>query len=461
MPEAMRFLSRFWRRLRGLRDPGDPGVAGGEAAAAAAAATVSPDPVFMAPEGDSPAERFVVMRQAVLDRSMAVVGYEFARVGERASSEERLQRDRAILRHVRSADARSLVGERIAFVSISHKLLFGREIDELAQSGTIPLIHHAAVTDFGALQVDRIAALKRSGVAVGVAEGRAVLEVEALAGVLSVAFFSVTEFLPPDLLEISHRLSKQYPQLKLGIRGLETQEEFDACARMHFVFFHGPFIRRREEWSQNRASPGAVRLCDLLARVRKGAELEEIAEQIRLDPMISYRILRVANSAAVGATRDITSIRDATLIMGREPLYRWLALLLCVTASASPGQQALLENALARGRLMELLAGPSAALASRQVLFLTGMFSLLDVMLKVPMEALLSQMTLPAEVGDAIVHRTGPCARSLQLVLACEQADEKLVMELCESLGIEPGAFNRMQAAAGAWAREAAQGGQG
>jgi len=403
-------------------------------------------------------ERFVVMRQAVLDRDMAVVGYEFGQVGSLNPAEHELDRDRALLRHVCAEDARKLVGDRIAFVSIAHKLLFDPMIDYLALTKTIPLIRATPSHRSNALHIDRISILKQAGIAVGLADGREALANVALAGAASVAFFSINEILLPDLLQISHQLSKRHPTLKLGIRGLETQEEFDACRRLHFVFFHGPFIRRREEWSQTRASPSAWRICDLLSRMRKEAKLEELAEQIKLDPMIAYRILRVANSAAVGATRVITSIRDATLIIGREPLYRWLVLLLCVSAPSSPGQQAVLENALARGRLMELLAGPGVTASVRQVLFLTGMFSLLDVMLKVPMKSLLSQMSLPPEVGDAISRRTGPCAPSLQLAEACERSDEAQIKELCASLGVDLGSFNQMLAVAGAWARESAQG---
>jgi len=451
-------LLRFWHRLRGQSFA----RAGKNETVAAAnktdAAPVSLDPVFIASQDDPSIDRFVVMRQAVLNRDMVVVGYEFAQVASLSPAEHELDRDRALLRHVCGEDARKLVGERIAFVSIGPKLLFDPMIDYLALTKTVPLIRATPSHQINAIQIDRIAMLKQAGVAVGLADGREALENAALAGVLGAVFFSIDEILPPDLLRTSRQLSKQHPDLMLGIRGLETQEEFDVCHRLRFTFFHGPFIRRREKWSRNRASPVAWRICELLSLMRKDATLEDIAEQIKLDPMISYRILRVANSAAVGGTREITSIRDAAMIIGREPLYRWLVLLLCVSAPASPGQQAVLENALARGRLMELLAGPDSTVSARQVLFLTGMFSLLDVMLKVPMSVLLSQMALPPEVDNAISHRTGPCARALQLAEACEASDETLVRDLCAGFGIDLGAFNQMLAAAGAWARESAQG---
>jgi EAL and modified HD-GYP domain-containing signal transduction protein len=421
-----------------------------------AAAPVDPAPVFANTAGAAQSERFVVTRQAVLNRDMAVVGYEFAQTGLLDSAESELERDRALLLHATGADARALVAERVAFVTIGHQLLLDRQVDALAGSGIFPLLRPAAAIN--SLHIERIIALRKAGVPTALASGQAALDNEALAAAAGAAFFSVAEFLPPDLLRISRQLSKRHPGLKLGVVGIETQDEFDACSRMHFAWFHGPFVRRRGEWSQNRADPGALRICDLLSRLRKGAELAEIAGQISLDPMLSYRILRVANSAAVGASREITSIRDATLILGRDPLYRWLVLLLCVTGPAGREQQMLLEHALARGRLMELLAAPGAAPELRQLLFLTGLFSLLDLMLRVPMPALLAQLALPPEVGAAIIGHAGPCALPLQLAEACEHGNEPVLMELCVEMRLSISRLNQMQAAAGAWARASAQG---
>ena len=449
--ETMTFLSRYWHSLRGAR-------AQDAVEDKALAAAVSPDPVFIETQSGPSTGRFVVMRQALLNRDMAVVGYEFARVRDPANAEREIDRDAELLRYVCGKDARNLVGDRIAFASIGHGILFDPTVDELARTKTMPLLHAAPWDGGDARQIDRILALKQAGVTVGFAGAGAVLKNTALAQAIDAVFFSITDLPPPDLLRFSRQLSKQHPLLKLGIRGLETQEEFDACCRMGFVFFHGPFIRRREEWNRIPVDPSVLRICDLLARMRRGAELIEIAEEIKRDPIISYRILRVANSAAVGATRNITSIRDATLIINREPLYRWLVLMLYATESASRGHHALAENALTRGRLMELLAESDSAESRRQVLFLTGMFSLLDVILKVPMDSLLLQMTLPQELKDALIKRSGPCAGPLQLAEACEQWDEPVVMKLCADMNIDIDTLNGALAAAGAWARESVQG---
>ena len=82
---------------------------------------------------------------------------------------------------------------------------------------------------------------------------------------------------------------------------------------------------------------------------------------------------------------------------------------------------------------------------------------LLDVILKIPLDSLLSQMTLPQELKDALTSRTGPCAIPLQLAEACETWDVPVVMQLCAQLKVDIDALNLALTAAGAWARESVQ----
>ncbi len=401
---------------------------------------------------------FVVMRQSVFNPKMEVIGYEFSQESEPPSAKFEFERDKQLLNYVISDHTRKLIDDRIAFIRVGSLLLNDPLIEVLAGKKIFPMIRATSFDFFDKPQIERMLALKKAGILVGLADGHGALKNAALADAITIALFSMPDFLPPDLLHISHQFSQQHPALKLGISGIENQDEFDVCCHLNFVFFQGSFIRHREEWSSTQANPGTLRICDMLSRMRRGAELEEIAELIKLDPMISYRILRVANSAAIGAAYTVISIKEAAVIIGREPLYRWLALLLCVTAPVSPGQQALLENALTRGRLMELLAQPGTSAEMKQILFLTGMFSLLDVMLKIRIDHLLSQLSLPPEVGEAIIYQYGPCARLLQLVIACEQCNKSQIRELCAELKIDIEPLNHAQAISGTWAHESAQG---
>ena len=98
---------------------------------------------------------------------------------------------------------------------------------------------------------------------------------------------------------------------------------------------------------------------------------------LRRDVALSYKLLRMVNSAAIGG-RDIWSIGHALRLLGRDQVARWLGLLL-VTDGAKDGVRAELMNlALVRARMCELLADASGVPRARGPLFLVGMLSVLD-----------------------------------------------------------------------------------
>ena len=90
-------------------------------------------------------------------------------------------------------------------------------------------------------------------------------------------------------------------------------------------------------------------------------------------------------------------------------------------------------TAVVRGRLMELLAAELLPPEECDNAFVVGVFSLLDVMLGVPLEKALESVALPQPVTDALLHGTGVFAPFLELTRACESGDEAAFAKAAES----------------------------
>ena len=69
---------------------------------------------------------------------------------------------------------------------------------------------------------------------------------------------------------------------------------------------------------------------------REDTSLAEVAALIERDPSLTVKVLRLANSAAVGATRSVANIRDAANLIGMRRL-REMSLAACV-ANLFPNQ---------------------------------------------------------------------------------------------------------------------------
>jgi EAL and modified HD-GYP domain-containing signal transduction protein len=147
--------------------------------------------------------------------------------------------------------------------------------------------------------------------------------------------------------------------------------------------------------------------------------------------------------------REVQSLKQAIQLLGYQPMYRWLTLLLA-TASTSGFSPVLLETAVVRGRLAELLGQTALGKADAENIFVAGMFSLLDRLLGIPMKDVLQEIQLSDEVVKALLTRGGKYGPFLALAEACE-LNSNLVSSLADSLSLTPEDVNKAHLSALAW----------
>ncbi len=158
------------------------------------------------------------------------------------------------------------------------------------------------------------------------------------------------------------------------------------------------------------------RLLTLLALLARDADAPELALQLKQDPSLSYHLLKLANSAAFGLSVPITNFEQAITLLGRRQLQRWLQLLLYARPQDDGGSHALLPLAAVRAAHMEALCKHHGGDRDRQDLaFMAGVFSLLDVLLGIPMEQILDALKLDPEVALALRERGGELGSLLAL----------------------------------------------
>jgi len=251
--------------------------------------------------------------------------------------------------------------------------------------------------------------------------------------------------------------------LPYGVRLLaervETAEVRDVCKRLGFTLFQGYYYSKPQIVSHRELSVEHTTMLRLLALLDKAAATDaEIEDGFRSDPSLTYKLLRIANSAAFGG-RDVQSIGFALRMVGRKVLHRWLSLLLISSVASNSGIAGELVNAaLVRARLCELIGQRTGRKADMGPLFLVGLFSLLDVLLRMPMEGILSRMAIAPDVRDALVSRSGPYAAILALVEAQERGDWQAVHDAAAAVGVGAGDVSVAYTEALTWAAERANG---
>ena len=186
----------------------------------------------------------------------------------------------------------------------------------------------------------------------------------------------------------------------------------------------GPWHLQPPAATSAEVTTSRARALQLLQRVAQDADTHELEDIFRQDAVMSYQLLRVVNSVALGGGRTITSFTQAILILGREPLRRWLNLLLFSARDDDPRSHLLGAQVALRARGLELLAQEAGFDRSTQdQAFMAGMFSLLGVLFGQPLATVLAPLHIGDDLRQALLEQRGDLGRLLSTWLAAEQGD--------------------------------------
>lgn len=164
----------------------------------------------------------------------------------------------------------------------------------------------------------------------------------------------------------------------------------------------------------------------------------------------------MVNTPGLGFARRVESISQALAVLGRQQLQRWLQILLYAAPSkSSSATSPLLGMATTRGRLLELIASKSRPgdRAISEIAFTVGIMSLMDTLFNAPMQEILDKISVPPEVADALLHRSGFLGEALKIAECIERIDEldTVIKPLIQKWQLTPNDMTELQVNAFNW----------
>ena len=172
------------------------------------------------------------------------------------------------------------------------------------------------------------------------------------------------------------------------------------------------------------------------------APLDLIEHNLTEEPVLVYRFLLHANSAALGLRSDVESLRHGLMLLGLSNFRNWLLGQLPNTAS-DPNLQPVRRAMVLRARLMEQLLDAGEEDKLRSEVYLCGLLSQIDLVLGEPLATALQRIPVSDRITAAIHGKAGPYAPYLELSSALEYPRMDSVPGLCETHEIDIGQVNR------------------
>jgi EAL and modified HD-GYP domain-containing signal transduction protein len=402
---------------------------------------------------EEPSEVFLG-RQPILDLRQRLFAYELlfrsGQVGFAEAGDNVQMTATVIVNTFNELGVETALGDRRGFINVDEHFLFSDTLELLPPHAVVlEILETVPATEE---VVARCRELRAAGYTLALDD---VTQIRPSYGPLvELADIVKVDIAPLDDDEIARIADELRPLGKqLLAEKVESRERMEMCRGLGFTLFQGYYFARPSVIAGRRVDYGKLSLVRLLSLAIGDAETAEIENELKREPGLVLKMLRMINSASTGLSTRITSLRHALTMLGRRQLMRWLQLLIFASSGEDGGGNPLLATAAARGRLLELLAEeahPGDSDFADQA-FMCGVMSMMPVAFGMPMDEIIVPLNLPDEVGDALCLRAGRLGMMLDLAEAAELGDFAAVAGQLEVLGVTPDTLNRAQTVALAW----------
>ncbi len=363
-----------------------------------------------------------VGRQPLFDQHLDVIGYEIlfrgAPVPNRAIIGDPNQAtSQVILNTFTDVDLEDILGGKRALFNLTRDLILEGVPALLPPERVVIEVLESTIVDDRLIEALR--RLRAQGYTIALDDWMAFSKLQPLLGVADIVKIDIQAF-DPKRLRAEVGWLRSYG-VQLVAEKVETYAELKRCRELGFDYFQGFFLSRPEILKRTAVPPNQLDTLELIANMQDpNVAIEDLAKIIRRDVALSYKLLRVVNSAYYSLPRTVHSIKDAIVLLGTRHITSWISLINLAQIARKPRE--LTISALVRARMCELVAEVSGR-RDAETFYTVGLFSVLDALLDVPMDTALQALPLSEDVRDAIVDRFGVMGETLRGVIAYERAD--------------------------------------
>lgn len=363
-----------------------------------------------------------VGRQPIYDRKLGVYGYELLfRSGEANNASGAVSPDGAtsqtIVHTFVDIGLETIVGKQFAFINMTESFLL--EEDKLPISPKQVILEVLEDIPVTAKLVAAVKRLHKQGFIIALddyiynPEHKPLIE---MAEIIKIDLMAMSREELIEHVEVLKPFNK-----KLLAEKIETLDEFDLCMELGFDYFQGYFLSKPRIIKSTALPQNKLSIMNILALLQDDdSDIDDIEKAISNDVAMSYKVLKLMNSAFFNFNTKIESVKQALLLLGRKKLNSWTSMTAMSNLDDQPSE--MIRIAMIRAKMCEQLA-EHAQLKPIENFFTTGLFSALDILMQYPLQVLLEPLPISDELHNAVVNQEGIMGDALRCTLAYESSD--------------------------------------
>lgn len=383
-------------------------------------------------------------RQPIFNLHEQIVAYELLYRNQYANSFPMVDADKATLDVLINTFVSIGIDEvtkgRPCFVNFTENLLMGPLTDYLDPTKVvIEILEDVPITKE---LIKKIRELKNKGFQVALDDFVLDESVEIYDELFEYIDYIKVDFLLSPLLErmeIENKVKINFPNIKLLAEKVETRNQFDVAKHSGYSLFQGYFFEQPQVIASTDIPSNTLQYFQIISLLRdEEPNINEVANNIERDISLSFKLLQLIDKSTKRSKSKVRSIKQAILMLGLSELRKWIYLLAMRETEQqhnSDVHKELMRTSLFRAKTCEKVAKLHRKQNFSEY-FLIGLFSVIDSLLRRPMNLILQQLPFSEEITETILAGDTEMTPYLNFSIALHKSDWEKVELYAQQLDL-------------------------
>ncbi len=382
-------------------------------------------------------------RQPIFNRNRHVVAYEILyRSSAKNTYDLGIDGDMATASVVMDAlinfGIKKLTGGKMAYINFTRKLLLDN-LHTLFDTNALT-IEILETQDVDAVFVEKCKEMKAHGYVLALDDfvgGNKFDLIIPYIDIIKVDFLAVDTIARQEIADKYARFG-----IKLLAEKVETVEDFDQAKQFGYHMFQGYFFEKPVICKTKSINVSTYHYMEILKETTGDIpDFDRMAEIIKKDFSLTYKLLRLINSPAFYTVSEVTSVNHALALLGINEIRKWTTLIMLRDISSEKPDE-LVRVSLVRAIFAEKLAKLFKLQGRETEAFLLGLFSLIDTIMEKPLFDIIEPLPLKMDLKGALMGEPNSFHTILRVLQYYEQGNWDMAIETARIKKLDPSALN-------------------
>lgn len=375
-------------------------------------------------------------RQAIYNKNRKIVAYEILYRNSLENVFDESEKQEAatykVIQNISSFGLDKLTNNKVAFINFPEEAI-NENIATLLPNEKVIIEVLETVMPTKEI-ISNLRTLKNKGYSIALDDISTYSQIEGFLGVI-------------DIVKIDYKLSNKYERfniahktkdkgIKILAEKIESESEFNEASSLGFDYFQGyyfskPTVLKSEDISTKNSTIFNV----IVELLKEDFDINIMEQLIKSDIGLTYKFLKFINSAYFNFIQEVSSIKYAVMLVGREELRKWLSIISISEMNLPIGEE-YSNNTIIRARMCELIAAIKVS-SDSNLGFMVGLFSDIDILMKKSLDDVVEELPINKEVKEALLGKENIYKEILDLAIAYENMDTEKIQNIATRINID------------------------